>query len=165
MRILFVCTGNICRSPTAERLADAHAISGLHTESAGIHAVVGHPIETTAAAVLESMGADSKNFSARRFVPAMAKDADLILTMTLEQRASVLSQAPMALRKTFTLTEAASLVESGARTVPELSAARPRIRVPAADILDPIGGDAEVFKATANAIAGSLSTLLSGLAI
>ena len=56
MHVLFVCTGNICRSPTAERLAVAyaarHGIADFTSSSAGTHAVIGHPIHPDAAAVL-----------------------------------------------------------------------------------------------------------------
>ena len=52
-----VCTGNICRSPTAERLAAAYAVQNgnpdITASSAGTRAVIGHPIHPDAAVVLE----------------------------------------------------------------------------------------------------------------
>jgi len=61
VHVLFVCTGNICRSPTAERLTCAFATEhglGLDASSAGTRAVIGYGMEPTAAEVLRSMGGD-----------------------------------------------------------------------------------------------------------
>ncbi len=122
MHVLFVCTGNICRSPTAERLTCAFAAEhglGLNASSAGTRAVIGYGMEPTAAEVLRSMGGNPEGFRARQLSPAIVGDADLILTMTTRHRDRVLAESPQAMRRTFTLLEAGRLlaVPVGADTV------------------------------------------------
>ncbi|MFF0817872.1 protein tyrosine phosphatase [Rhodococcus sp. NPDC003318] len=166
MHLLFVCTGNICRSPTAERLAVAFAeefgLPGLTAESAGTRAMVGYPMEPTAAMVLESLGGDPAGFTARRLTPEIAMGADLILTMTATQREKVLTLAPAQMKRTFTLREAARLSQvSGATTVAELAAARAALTSPdSEDVADPIGQDAETFLEVGTQVADLLGPVL-----
>ncbi len=145
MHVLFVCTGNICRSPSGERLARAYAaeagVSGFTASSAGTRAMVGHPIEPTAARVLAGLGGDPTKFQARRMTTALASDADLILTMTESQRDKVLAMAPARLKRTFTLREAArlgSLADAG--TVEDLARRQTPISCHRTqDVMDPMG--------------------------
>ena len=151
MHILFVCTGNICRSPTAERLAAAlgaqDPIPDLRTSSAGIRAVIGHPVHPEAARVLQELGGDPAGFAARQLKPKIAEDADLVLAMTRVHRDAVLEMAPRQLHRTFTLTEAAHLITQFApQDVKGLAALRPQLRTDQSpDVPDPIGQSAEVF--------------------
>ncbi|MCV7227528.1 low molecular weight phosphatase family protein [Mycolicibacterium komossense] len=166
MHVLFVCTGNICRSPTAERLAAAYVlqnpIPGFTASSAGTRAVIGNPIHHEAALVLEKMGVETSHFAARQLTQRVASSADLVVTMARRHRDSVLELAPRLLRKTFTLTELARLVsEHQAQTVEDLTALRPLLtasEVP--DITDPIGHDAEVFARIGAQIADLLPPVL-----
>jgi len=164
--ILFVCTGNICRSPTAERLAAAYAgqreIHDFSASSAGTRAVIGHPIHQDAAVVLRKLGADASNFAARQLKPKIASAADLIITMTREHRDIVLEAAPRQLQRTFTLTEAAVLASmDGAETLTDLAALRPHLTAnDAADIPDPIGQSREVFEDIGAQIAELLPPIL-----
>lgn len=166
LHVLFVCTGNICRSPTAERLTVAHAaergISGLAVSSAGTRALIGHPIHPEAALVLQSLGVDGANFAARQINERIAADADLVLTMTRAHRDTVLEHAPHRLRRTFTLSEAARLVsDCGAQSVEDLAALRRRITADESfDISDPIGQSADFFAAVATQIAECLTPIL-----
>lgn len=159
MKLLFVCTGNICRSPTAERLAVAyaaqHGIEGLSVSSAGTRAVIGHPIHPEAAQVIEHLGGRTGGFAARQLTPRLAGDPDLVVTMTKAHRDAVLELAPHRLHRTFTLTEAALLVsEYGARRIADLAALRPQLSSNlVADIIDPIGAPREVFTAVGSSIA------------
>ncbi|XVA01283.1 low molecular weight phosphatase family protein [Prescottella equi] len=129
MQLLFVCTGNICRSPIAERLASAWSARSdtidLTVASAGTRAVVGSPMEPKAAQVLSDLGGSPDGFVARQINPAVASSADLVLTMTEEHRDAVLKLSPRHLKRTFTLLEAAHIARAlGRGTVAELSAAR-----------------------------------------
>lgn len=166
LNILFVCTGNICRSPTAERLLNAYAarsnFTSLHAVSAGTRAVIAHPMDRNAATVLEELGGDPSNFAARQLTPRIASDADLILTMTKAHRDSVLEIAPRVLRRTFLLTEAAELAAmSKAEHVADLAAARPHLgALDVSDIADPIGHDLDVFTQVANQIARLLPPVM-----
>ena len=109
-RVLHVCTGNICRSPMAERLtrggleqrlgADA---ARFVVESAGTWGHSGAPMEPYAAATLEGYGLDGSDFRARALVDQHVADADLVLTATREHRAAAVVLHPRAASRTFTL--------------------------------------------------------------
>ncbi|HST63645.1 MAG TPA: hypothetical protein VLM05_00530, partial [Mycobacteriales bacterium] len=111
-RVLVVCSGNVCRSPLAERLLRARldqelgAGAGLFTvTSAGTTAVVGAPMDPRAAAVARSLGADPDHFRARDLDAEQVIAADLVLTATRQHRGAVLRLHPAAHRYTFTLRE------------------------------------------------------------
>ena len=166
LHVLFVCTGNICRSPTAERLAAAYGarqqIADFTASSAGTRAVIAHPIHRDAAFVLESLGGEASDFAARQLTPRIASDADLVLTMTRAHRDSVLELAPHRLHRTFTLSEAAGLVSKhDARSVADLAALRPRVladEMP--DVPDPIGQSPQHFATVGSQIADLLGPIL-----
>lgn len=166
LQVLFVCTGNICRSPTAERLATAYCtrtgITGLTASSAGTRAVVAHAIHSDAAATLVNLGGDSSNFAARRLTRKVAATADLVLTMTRAHRTSVLEVAPHKLHQTFTLVEAARLVtECGAQQIDALANLRSQLAGDELlDIPDPIGQSPDVFAAVGQQIADLLPPVL-----
>lgn len=167
LRILFVCTGNICRSPTAERLSAGIAaqtgIPDFTASSAGIHAVIGHPVHRLAADVLIRLGGDPNDFAARQLTPRIASDADLVLTMTALQRNVVLEMAPRQLRKTFTLGEAALLASTySPHAVADLAALRPYLADhEAVEIADPIGQDLATFEAVGEQIAALLPPVIT----
>jgi protein-tyrosine phosphatase len=166
MNILFVCTGNICRSPTAERLATAyamlHEIPDLTASSAGTHAVIGHPIHEDAERVLAQMGAQTSDFAARQLMAKIASTADLIIAMTSAHRDIVLETAPQRLQRTFTLTEASRLASmDDAGTLEDLAGLRPRLGTKdKPDVPDPIGQGHEVFAAVGAQIAALLPPIM-----
>lgn len=165
--MLFVCTGNICRSPTAERLALAYSdrlqIPDFAASSAGTRAVISHPMHHEAARVLKQLGGEATDFTARQLTPRIASDAELVLTMTKAHRDAVLEVSPQKLHRTFTLIEAARLAsEWNARTVADLAALRPQLAVhELTDIPDPIGQGAEIFAAVGAQIADLLPSILT----
>ena len=166
MHLLFVCTGNICRSPTAERLTTAHGarrqVADIVASSAGTRAVIGRPIHPEAAPVLERLGGNPSEFAARQLTAKIASAADLILTMTRSHRDAVLELAPHRLHRTFTLAEASRLSsEHGARTVAELAARRSLLTADELlDIPDPIGQSPKVFAEIGEQIAHLLPPIL-----
>ncbi|HSR15677.1 MAG TPA: hypothetical protein VLL51_07990 [Gemmatimonadales bacterium] len=93
MRILFVCTGNICRSPMAEVVARWMAGEVVEAASAGIHGLEEAPASAHAVTVLAEIGLDGSGHVARRLTPALMARADRIYVMTEEQR-SLLSNWP-----------------------------------------------------------------------
>jgi protein-tyrosine phosphatase len=84
-RILFVCTGNTCRSPLAEALARAEIArrGWKHVEaaSAGLAAADGDPAARAGVAVAARAGLDLASHRSRQLTPGLAASADLILAM------------------------------------------------------------------------------------
>ena len=85
-RILTVCTGNICRSPMAERLLqtgfDQMAPGEFTVASAGTGALVGSEIEPHVAGFIHVFGADSSNFVSRQLNANILAGQDLVLGLT-----------------------------------------------------------------------------------
>jgi protein-tyrosine phosphatase len=188
MRILFVCTGNICRSPLGERLtrafldeALASSAAAVRTSSAGTHAVVGRGMDPSSALVLAGLGGDPTGFRARQLTGDMVDAADLTLTMTRRHRRSVLKVAPRAMFRTYTIREAADLLENvDLRALPPVSdlderaralvaalgaqrATRRRADRDADDVFDPIGHDASVHQHVGDQIFTALIPLLQAV--
>src|SRR4051795_8785012 len=116
MRLLFVCTGNLCRSPLAERLLRSWAdrelgatAAMLQIDSAGTAAATG-PMEARSAQALRELGGDPSGAQARQLRDGETADVDLVLTITRRQRREVLRRDPRAMRRTVTLAEAAGLL-------------------------------------------------------
>ncbi len=115
--MLVVCTGNICRSPLAERLLQARLgaagvePSDVVVASAGTHAVIAHPMDEVAADELARAGGDPAGHVARQLTSQVVASADLIVTATLAHRSQVVTVHPPALRYAFGLLELARLLE------------------------------------------------------
>ena len=93
--VIFVCYGNICRSPIAEallqraldeRLGPGHAFL---VTSAGVGATDGTPASRGTKDVLKARGIDFRSHRARYLTPAMARGADLIVCMERQQVSQV----------------------------------------------------------------------------
>lgn len=166
MHVLFVCTGNICRSPIAERLSKAYAarlgINDFTASSAGTRAVIGHGIHHDAEFALQNLGGEASNFTARQLKPKVAAAADLVLTMTRSHRDMVLELAPRQLHRTFTLVEAACLIlELNPQNLIELAAFRSYLDgQDGLDIPDPIGRSREFFALVGKQIAELLPPVI-----
>lgn len=120
--VLTVCTGNICRSPAAERLLAARlgTDSGVVVSSAGVGAVVGAPIPSAMAALVSEAGVSPDGFAARQLTETMLRESDLVLALTRSHRARIVDLYPGAVRRTFTLRELARLAGAvGPGALPE----------------------------------------------
>ncbi len=116
MNVLHVCTGNICRSPMAERIMRSELAlrfgpdSGIEVRGAGTYGGhAGGPMHEPTERVLIEMGLDTSGFTATWLREPQVAWADLVLTATAEHRAAVLHLEPRALRRTFALRELARL--------------------------------------------------------
>jgi protein-tyrosine phosphatase len=103
--VLFVCTGNICRSPLAAQLlvAGLGGASGFRVESAGTMADRDAPMDSTAAAQSEIHGGDPSQHRSQLITERLVENADLILTAERSHRGKVVAMVPRASRKTFTI--------------------------------------------------------------
>src|SRR5688572_31723856 len=90
VRILTVCTGNICRSPYAalllrEGLQWARP-GAFEVTSAGTHALVGRPMDEGSAALLAAKGLTDDDFRARLLTHQLVRDQALVLVMASEHK-------------------------------------------------------------------------------
>lgn len=133
-RILFVCTGNSCRSPLAEilarRLLDRAAPGGFAVSSAGTNADAGGRASDGARLVAGENGLELERFRSGRLTPELLEAADLVLVMEPAHRSKVLSIQPLADTKTMLLGEL-----SGANG-------------PDAAVADPFGGPPAAYRTT-----------------
>jgi protein-tyrosine phosphatase len=156
--VLIVCTGNIARSPMAERLLEARLSgSGIVIGSAGTAAFPGAPMAALAQRALEEVGIDPAGFSSRALGADLVQASDLVLTATRQQRSEVVQMAPTSLRRVFTLREFSRLLDQdkGPATLDSLSGLatamagrRGRFWVAESvdDIADPYGGSLEDYR-------------------
>lgn len=136
--VLFVCSGNTCRSPMAEGLLRKMARErglgggeGISVVSAGLAAWEGDPASEHARTVAAEEGFDLGTHRARRLTPDMVREADLILTMTERHKAAIVAEVPEARDKVFTLKEFAREGTEGGL-----------------DVSDPYGGSVEIYRRT-----------------
>ncbi len=129
MNVIFVCTGNTCRSPMAEgyfkdlcKKANKENISAL---SAGVSACPGIPVSQNSVNTLQKHGIDISSHVSSPLFPEMVEKADAIIAMTLSHKLQVARFHPEAVGKTHLLLEFSD--KNGG------------------DIGDPIGGPQSVY--------------------
>jgi protein-tyrosine phosphatase len=144
MRLLTVCTGNICRSPMAAALLrhhlDARGCGDVEVGSAGTWAEQGFPASSGAQDVMRTIGIDISGHRSQPLETHLLDAADLVIVMTSVHVSEVLELDGGARHKTFMAKEFAELepAASGGPVDAILDGRRPEPRR-SLDVDDPIG--------------------------
>jgi protein-tyrosine phosphatase len=116
VKILTVCTGNICRSPYAERYLqdglDAVAPGRFEVRSAGTQALVGHPMDRRSAELLAEVGGSAEGFASRQLDERLLAGADFALALTTVHRDAIVARSPRMLKRAFTVREFARVLRA-----------------------------------------------------
>jgi glycine hydroxymethyltransferase len=143
--VLFVCTGNVCRSPMAEGIF-RHATKGrgdYRVFSAGLGAMDGQPPSAYAVEAVKELGIDISGQRSRMLTPELVQQADYVLGMTHSHIDTVIMLYPAAAEKTFLLREFDETLDYFEK-----------------DISDPIGGSYDVYLNCRDQIEQGIASLL-----
>lgn len=155
-KVLFVCTGNTCRSIMVEGIFNnaviKEAMEQFRAYSAGVSAYDGACASKNALSVLKDWNIDISYHLSKRITAEEVGSAFLILTMTREHKRVLLELFPEARRKTYTLKEFAY---EDNKNITDFSA----------DISDPYGASEEVYRKCAMEIREAVYKVIEKLRI
>jgi sulfate adenylyltransferase len=167
IRVLFVCTANICRSPFMELAAREFLQdnSSVQVTSAGTHAHAGKALDMGLMAQLDDPTA-ATNLSSRLLTRDLINEADLVLTAEASHRQVVLDEVPSAFRKVYTLGQFADAITKQPLTGRELLANLAQLQVDRSgqhDIADPFRQGERAAVEAANQIKPHIKAVMSHL--
>lgn len=142
MHLLFVCTGNTCRSPLAEAAWRRFGDHNITASSAGLAATTGAPVSAHSARVAQGWNENLGNHRARRVNEALATKADYLIAMTAAHAHELRTRFPRS--KVLVLGDFATSEEMPPTGV--ASELQTLIGEASGDILDPIGGSLEAYQ-------------------
>ena len=139
MKLLFLCTGNTCRSPMAkgifEKLLKEWGVSGIECSSAGLAAGRGQPASKNALLACREIGVDLSKHRSSPLSPGLLARTDLFAVMT----------------------------ELQARALQSVGVPKEKITVLGGGVPDPFGGDLSVYRGCRDALSDALRELLDKL--
>lgn len=148
--VVFVCTGNTCRSPMAEYLfrqkAESLGLYKLKVYSAGIKAKRGDKMNEKSAQILTEKGFDVLSFASRKVDKRILKDSLAIICMTDSQRDTLMEMRWKALREA-----GAEEIENNVYSFSDITGYQ---------VLDPYGRDMDCYRYVFELLAGGMSALM-----
>jgi len=150
-KVLFICTGNTCRSPMAEgglrALLTGRNYTAMDAQSAGTAAVSGCPATHYAMEAVKTWNGDISKHRSRPVTRELLEEADLILVMTPSHMHAVQTVCPEAAEKTFLLKKFPEPGDDGE------------------GVADPIGGSLDMYNQTFLEIGEEIGRILPELIV
>ena len=157
-KIIFVCTGNTCRSPMAERLLEQtlafREISGFAVYSAGLAAKKGTPMNPKSQQVLHENGIPAEEFASRTIRDAELRNAFAVICMTEQQKDVLLDMRWRALRKADAIGD--EEIANNVYSFAELCGY---------DIPDPYGREIDAYRYVFSMLEGGMSAIIEKLGL
>ncbi len=145
--VLFVCTGNTCRSPMAEGLFRKAVMDrgDYEVSSAGVAASKGTPASSETSAILKKRAAALEDFRSRPVSDAILSEASHVFAMTQGHLHALESRFPEHADKFYLVCEFADIPKKGV----------------AADVPDPIGMGRAAYEDVANVLEKAIPTIIA----
>ena len=168
-RVLFVCTGNICRSALAACYFGAQRqIAGVTVSSAGTHAMVGHVMDEPMADRARGLGLDPSRHRSRQVTGRILNESDIVFTFGPEHYEWILANHPDAIDRVLELGRVGHALATLSRhrylswdALSELVEERRPAETAEDWIEDPYGRGADVYGVVVRKITGSIDLLAS----